>query len=135
MRYEWRAIYSDGTHLDQINQDGSEAKYTDIDRNKLCAFVLFDETKTAKVVLHLQPGQKLVHRVRRLKHMPLSNLFWEKHDCTEEAVWIVGFHENRNGTNVQMLSFIFEDGHVELMDKWRDDHALYAPVNLIEQER
>ena len=142
MRYEWRVVYnqtSDGLFecLDQYNEDGSENKYTDIDRTRLERFILLDsDSGEAKVVLHLEKGQKLIYRVRHLKHIPVSNLFYKDNPdrSTEEAIWIVGFHENRGGVNVQMLSFLFEDGHIELMDRWRSDHALFAAAVLIPEE-
>jgi ribosomal protein L32 len=38
----WRAIYSDGSYLEQFNKDGKENKYQDIDRSRLVSFELFE---------------------------------------------------------------------------------------------
>ena len=34
MEDKWEAIYSDGSSLPQVNEDGTRNKYTDIDRTK-----------------------------------------------------------------------------------------------------
>lgn len=136
-KYVWKAVYDDGTSLDQLEPDGVLNKYTDIDRSKLINFLLIEaETGKPKVILHLKPGQKLIHRRRVTKRIPLSKLFFENNlDASlEETVWIVGWHENRRGVNIQMLLFVFEDGTVEFMDRWTESHALYSPVILLSEE-
>ena len=137
-KYVWKAVYSDGTSLDQIGPDGTPNKYTDIDRANLVNFLLIEtETGKPKVILHLKPGQKLIHRRRVSQHLPLSAVFFEKNPDRPiiETVWIVGWHENRRGVNIQMLLFVFEDGTVEFMDRWREDHVLYTPVILLPEEK
>ena len=137
-KYVWRAVYNDGTSLDQIGPDGISSKYTDIDRANLDKFLLIEtETEKPKIILHLKPGQKLIHRRRVSHRMPLSAIFFEENPDrpTIETVWIVGWHENRRGVNVQMLLFLFEDGTVEFLDRWREDHVLYTPVILLPEEK
>lgn len=129
LRYEWRATYSDGTHLDELNVDGSPNKYTNIDRSRLTLFQLIDTTDDKpKVTLHLKPSMRLIHRKWQLIHLTPQGR-------RDETVWIIGWHENRQGINVQMLLFIFEDGGVEFMDRWDDKKALYAPVILLPEEQ
>jgi len=138
LKYIWKAVYSDGTYLDQIESDGTVNKYPDIDRSKLTQFIMVNtETDKTHIVLHLREGQKLIHRRRVSKRIPLSELFYKDNPerSLVETVWLVGWHENKDGVNVQMLIFLFEDGSIEFMDKWREDHALYKPINLIKEER
>lgn len=137
LRYIWKAIYPDGESLEQFNEDGSENGYLKIDRSKLTHFVLSDSvTGKSKIILHLQPGQQLIHRRRVVQKYALSAAFFKRNPEAKmrETVYIVGWHENRDGVNVQMLLFVFEDGTVEIMDKWRNDHALYNPVILLPEE-
>lgn len=138
LKYMWKAIYSDGENLEQFNDDGTENRYTDIDRSKITHFILNDSTTgKPKIILHLNPGQQLIHRRRVVQKYALSPLFFEKNPEAKmkETAYIVGWHENRDGVNVQMLLFVFEDGTVEIMDRWREDHALYSPVILLPEER
>jgi len=125
MSLTWRAIYTDGSFLDQYNADGTENKYTSIDRTRLSKFLLLRETKPV-FVLHLRPGQRLIHRRRVSIRLGAR--------AGRETVWIVGFQENRNGVNIQSIAFVFEDGHVELMDRFREDHVLYYPVIFLPEE-
>jgi hypothetical protein len=138
MQYEWRAVYSDGTFLDQVEvKTGLENKYTDIDRSRLVIFALFPvNEREPKVVLNLKSGQKLVYRRRSLLRMNPGSVIEDNSiiPAIRESVWILGFHENRQGVNVQMLAFVFEDGRVELLDRWRDDHTLYGPIVLLPEE-
>lgn len=139
MRFTWRAIYDDGSVLDQFKLDGSENRYGNIDRLRLRQFQLVDtwENNKVHITLHLRPGMKLIHRRRNTIRMPLSVIIDPSmaSRATRETVWIVGWHENRRGVNVQMLLFVFEDGSVEFMDRWREDHVLYSPVRLLPEER
>jgi len=82
--------------------------------------------------MHFFPGQKLIYRKRRLgKLAPATGEI-----IVVGTIHVCGFHENRDGTNVQMLSFLFPDGHVELMDRFRADKANFEPFGeLMEAER
>lgn len=138
LKYEWKAIYQDGESLDQFNDDRTENRYTDIDRSRITHFILNDSTTgKPKIILHLKPGQQLIHRRRVVQRYALSSLFYKNNPDVKmrETVFIVGWHENRNGVNIQMLLFVFENGTVEIMDRWREDHALYSPVILLPEEK
>lgn len=125
--FRWRAIYKDDTELNQVRSDGSRNKYLDIQRDKLKMFIVEDEQDNVKVALHfVRPSQKLIYRQRVGVHVL---------DGKESyRVWIVGWQENRNGINVQVICFVFEDGHVEVLDRFREDHALYAPIKFVSEE-
>lgn len=125
MLFTWRAVYSDGSYLE-------EGKYPDIDRTRLVEFLLLDVQKQVRMRMHLFPGQKLIYRKRRLgKLAPATGEI-----IVTGTIHVVGFHENRQGTNVQMLSFLFPDGHIELMDRFRADKANFEPFGeLMEAER
>lgn len=125
--FSWKVIYNDGTSLSQLCSDGSRNKYTDIDRDNLKQFLVLDENKPEPVlVVHfVRPTQKLIYRQR--KHMALDGTILG-------VVWIVGWQENQNGKNVQMIFFLHPNGFVEVLDKFRPDTRLYYPIKFRPEE-
>ncbi len=124
----WKAIYGDGTVLGQFNSDGSENKYTDIDRTRLSQFLLLKGAEPI-VVIHLDANKKLICRRRVAMHVT------GKKAGTKEVVWLAGWQENRKGVNVQMISFVFEDGHIEVVDRFYENHPWFYPINFLPEER
>lgn len=126
-KYMWRAIHRDGTKLEEWRG----AKYTDIKRRQLVQFQLIDMVKgKPHVVLHLKEGQQVIFRRR-------STLAVNSRDITQvdrECVWLVGWQENKRGINTQMLFFVFQDGTIEVKDKFTEDHVLYHPVRFLPEE-
>lgn len=120
----WIAGYNDGTQLMQYELDGSENKYTDIDRSKLIQFILFRADKPA-VVIHLDKKKKLIYRMRRAQN----------NKGYEEVVYLAGWQEKRNGMNIQSIIFLFNDGHVELLDKFHENHLWFYAINFIPDEK
>lgn len=125
---EWKAIYTDGTFLNQYGKDGSENKYGDIDRARLVQFQLVKHGKTVAVI-HLDTKKQLIYRRRVAVH------FTGPQKGTREAVYLVGWQEKRAGVNVQLVCFVFEDGHVEVVDRFRKDHPWFYPVNFLAEEK
>lgn len=111
--FAWAAVYNDGSRFCQLRSDGSENKYPAIEFHKLRKFVLYNrETGVARVIIHFfRPSQKLICRQR-----VGIGLNGEKY-----RFWLAGWQENRNGVNVQMLTLLFEDGHIEVFDRFRTD--------------
>ena len=124
---KWKAIYTDGSELPQFNEDGTENKYKDINRSKLSKFVLLVD-KNPKIVVHLDSNKKLIYR-RRVAIRMVGNL------KNQEAVYLVGWQENKNGINTQMICFLFEDGHVEVVDRFYENHPWLYSVNFLEVEK
>jgi hypothetical protein len=128
--YTWRALYDDGTELNQFERageanKGEERKYSDIVRGKLKSFVILRHN-IPYVVYHLDNNKRLICRRR------VSKSFGGK---PEDVVWLVGYQTIINGKNVQNLSFIFQDGHIEIMDKFDENHKLFYPVVFREEEK
>ena len=122
----WKVIYDDETELSQSNEDGSYNKYKDIDRSKVISkFLLYKEGKLVLVV-HLDKNKKLIYR-RRVAMKMLSG--------AQEIVYLVGWQENLNGSNSQHISFIFEDGHIEVVDRFYKGHPWFYPINFLEGEK
>jgi len=120
----WKAVYNDGTVLSQFNEDGSENKYLDIDRSKIAFFELFAGTKLI-FRLHLEEGRRLICR-RRVE----LNIMTGK----TESIFLVGWQQTVNGSNIQDIAYIFPDGHVELAGKWKEHRIFCEPV-LLECEK
>lgn len=126
---EWKAVYSDGTFLSQYNSGGSANKYTDINRSKLTQFHLTAYGKTFLIV-HLNKNKRLIYRMRVAHHMALG----PSGKSGVERVWLVGWQEKRRGVNVQMVCAVFEDGHIEVVDRFREGHPWFYPVNFRPEE-
>jgi len=124
----WEAVYNDGTSLKQFEGD-KENKYTDIDRTKLEKFILFSDG-LPKVVVHLDENKKLICRKRVAKKVGLVSLQVK----SEESVWLVGWQERRAGVNVQMVCALFEDGRVEVVDRFKEGHPWLYPVKFLPEE-
>ena len=107
----WKANYNDGSHLEQYNADGSENKYADIDRLKLLTFTLVNSEKTV-FSLSLHEGQRLIFR--RRKWINLVGVLLR-------TVYLVGYQFNDStGKNYKVISYVHEDGLVELDDDRSD---------------
>lgn len=120
----WIARYNDGTKLIQYEPDGSENKYTDIDRSKLIQFILIRAGKPL-LVIHLDSNKKLIYRMRRAMN----------NKCEKEVVFLAGWQERSNGKNTQMIMFLFEDNHIELVDRFHEDHLWFYSINFLPDER
>lgn len=120
----WAAVYNDGSHLPQYNEDGSENKYTDINRDILKQFILLDET-SVRFILNLKPEFKLIYRLRTIK---INN-------DVKERVHIVGYQQNISGKNIQQINFIIDStGVIEVTDGFRENHAWYSSINFLPEE-
>lgn len=129
-RTSWKAVYKDGTFLKQYGSDGSERKYTDIKRDLLAQFHIIHDDKTL-VVIHLNGNKRLIYRRRVAQHYAIG----PQGKTGQEVVIIVGWQENHRGVNVQMLCFIFEDGHVEVVDRFYPKHPWFYPVIFRPEEK
>ena len=123
----WRAIYRAGSWLDRFNKDGSENKYTDIRRKELAQFALLYHNHPI-LIIHLDEKKQLIYR-RRVA-MPILG----PNVGTTEVVHIVGWQENRRGVNVQTICFVFQDGHIEVLDRFRENTRWFYSVKFLAEE-
>jgi hypothetical protein len=122
---KWKAVYENGTELPRFNEDGSENKYTDINRAKLEFFEIYKGDRLL-LRLHLEEGRRLIYRRRVSKKVSTGE---------EHAVYLVGWQQTVNGKNVQDIAYIFEDEHIELGGKWKEDTRTFYAPNLIDCEK
>lgn len=125
MNITWQVVYEDGSIVNQYNDDGTENKYFDIYNNKIVYFKILKNSKVI-FVLHLDRNKRLIYRRRVALNINTGE---------EEVVYIVGFQENKNGVNVQSIAFIFEDGHIELIDRFKENHKWFYPIEFLPEER
>lgn len=124
----WRAIYKDGTTLNQYNSDGKPNGYENIDRTKLDAFEIYEPGGDVKSVdgilepvdkplfrLHLEEGQRLICRLLGMKTVFAST---GKDVSPDKHIFMVGWQQNINGRNVQSITYILPDGTIESSGKW-----------------
>jgi hypothetical protein len=117
---KWLAVYKDQSYLAQYNEDGTENLYADINRDQLSHFALLsDKGKLVLSVEFERPTQKLIYRQRTL-----VNLVGK----IKGRLWLVGWHENINGTNIKCINYVYPDGHIVLAGA-KDD------LELVEQEK
>ena len=121
----WRAVYHDGSLLNQHRGDDTENSYLDIDRARLAAFSLMRD-ETPIVTIHLEPGQRLIYRRR---------CFLRCGEPEPIVFYLVGWQRTINGENVQSISVVAEDsGEVNVIGKWRDDHPVFASIEPVDGE-
>ena len=120
----WNAIYENGESLSEIADDGSSNSYGDINKKSLTQFILY-RYGAPVVVIHLDQKKKLIYRMRRAR---------DNHG-NEESVYLAGWQEKRNGMNIQMLVFLFSDGHIEVVDRFHEGHPWFYGIEFLEEEK
>lgn len=121
-RFRWRAVYTDGTTLDQVEPDGTKHGYGDIDRTCLAFFELHDWEASHPVFrIRLDYGDRLIWRRR----VDMTG------GGTVECCHIVGKQNTINGKNRQWIAGVFEsDGRMEYADRFKEGDPWFAPVQL-----
>lgn len=130
MKYYWKAVYDDGSEFPQYNVDGSENLYYQIKRKRLSKFILL-QVNSDKVfyVLHFtKPWQRLICRRRIVR--PLVPMTKDEQDNLE-TVWLIGQIWNHKGQQQQKLAFIFEDGHIEERDNFKEKSQFYYACTFV----
>jgi hypothetical protein len=147
----WKAIYSDGSFLDQYGMYGKNG-YENIDRTKLVSFAIFDRTwhpdrdfivpligpngeyaETAWLVPHekiiyvlnLEPGQKLIYRLLGAKQLLKRTM----QEVNQKHFHMIGWQQKIGDKNVQSITYLSEDGVVVQGGKF-----VGGPPNLIASE-
>lgn len=122
MEITWKAIYSKGKSLKQYN--GKTNKYTDIDRDLLKFFEVYNQDKLI-LRLHLDKSKRLIYRKRVEQNVMTGK---------KSSIYLVGWQSTIKGENIQSINYIFEDGHIESAGAWDEKTIFYAP-NLIKEEK
>lgn len=136
MNFSWIAYYKDGTCLKQF-EGKHENRYDEIRRKELSAFVLCEVTTgAAQVTVYFdRPTQRLIHRRRITSDLTVFHGSSTQGQLKPKStIWIVGWQELVNGKNVQLLLFLYEDGTVSVMPRYRN-HADFTQINIDLEDR
>jgi len=115
----WLAEHKDGSVIRQYEGD-TKVSADKIDRNKLKTFSLMNG-ESCVIKLYIRNGMVLVYRRRIEKNVGGS----------ERVCHIVGWRKYTGHDNeiVQSMAFIFEDGGIEMIEDFIEDHPwFYKPV-------
>lgn len=128
MEFCWRAVYYDGSTIDQYDSEGKAIVrgYEDIDRERLMAFEIRE----------MGMLQRLIHRVYLGgdKRLIWRRRVFMKMGGQQTVIHLVGWQKTVEGRNVQAITFVFPDGHTELIDRWHETHPIFHSVTPREEE-
>jgi len=117
----WKAIYKDGTKLSQRDN----GMYTNIDRENLTEFRIYDDTAGIDgrllLTLHLKPMEKFFYRRRTSKQVGGSTA----------VVHICGYTKRLDvigGVLHTVVFAVFEGGNIEVSDGFIDQHPWLYPI-------
>lgn len=121
----WIAEYKDGTVIRQQKEDGTIVSADSIDRDKIKTFSLMNG-EACVVKLHLLKGEKLIYRRRVEKTV----------GGPERACHIIGHRKyvGHEGDIAQATMFVFEDGGIEMISDFQEDHPWFYEPKLREFE-
>lgn len=115
-KFKWIAHYNDGSQLKQIESDGSKNAYGDIDRSRLESFELVHRDSNEHVfAMPFEDNQKLIWRRRTDASSGM-------------VVHVVGKKETVDGKRYDGIAAVFQDGSVEVSDRWDDNHPWFANI-------
>jgi len=117
-------IYNDGEERRLGKQaDGSTLKYENIDRSRVSAFCL---EKDGQVILklYLEEGQRLIWRKR--EYQPVGGDI--------KTIHLLGWQKKVGGENLQAICYVFEDGHIEMAGRFRENHPVFDKIELLPSE-
>ncbi|MHA1400147.1 MAG: hypothetical protein ACTSQE_07345 [Candidatus Heimdallarchaeaceae archaeon] len=120
MLINWRVTYNNGDKFKQYNDindpENTENKYKDIDRSNINLFALYADNNLL-LCYHFDGNKRLIYRRRVYKRPGLQDV----------VTYLVGWQENIRGKNVQSISVLFPDGHIEIIDRWQENMLFDAP--------
>lgn len=114
----WKAMYEDGTEVNQFQSDGVELSSDSISRDHVKSMTLF-KGGVPVATLDIEPGQKLVYRRRTT--MTVGG--------PRDVCHILGWRQRQGDDIKSRVLFYFENkDKVEEIDGFRDYHP-YDPPN------
>lgn len=116
--FHWMARYKNGDVIMQYNSDGLQVSSDSLDRDQLSRFILLNDNEPI-VTLILGEGQKLVYR-RRVELVEGQG---------ETVCHLIGWRKKIGEEIIQSMIFVFEDGRIEVMSNFQEDHRwFYKPT-------
>lgn len=121
--YQWRAIYDDGTMLDEYGEDAPDGRgFSQIDLDRLRYFVLVpSDDKREHVIIDIREDFRPIFYRRRFNMANANALLTEEGVSAEYvgSVYVLGLQTTANGKNVAIYTFVFENGQVLISDNYQ----------------
>lgn len=133
---KWRAVYDDGTFLDEVEQNGTDHLFKEIQFSKIKLFQLMNENKIAVCQVRLGDDKRLIFTRRNLKVagaelVELNGVNIQVPVKSHQIIIILGWQKTVNKINVKSIFYLMPDGRIELDDEWREkEHAIYTQVDM-----
>lgn len=114
----WRAIYGDGTVLNEYDEAGQSHGWAEVDQSRLVAFELVPQREGLPMPhIAVSASMRPIFFRRRQRHINLGS-----GERTQGAtVTVLGFQKTIRNVNVKCLTAYFDDGSVLVTD---DDTAI-----------
>lgn len=130
---KWRAVYKDGSILNQMDPDGKEHKFGEIDLPNLDLFQLINAQNIPVCQVRLGEGKRLIWAVRNQlvtgrRLVQQGNVKVPLSIKSHKKVVIIGWQKTIKGVNTKAIFYLLPDGRIEMDDEWRDG-GLYDKVN------
>jgi hypothetical protein len=108
--YEWKAVYADGSELDEYGTDGEQHGWKDIDVANLAAFILVPQRDHLGThVLKVTGDARPIFFRRRSRELN-GTTFEQEGDTT--TITVLGMQSTVRGVNVQSFTALYADGSV-----------------------
>jgi len=146
---KWRAIYNEDPnnleYLDEIDKNGKEVPFQNIDMKRIIAMELVNEKKIAIFKVALGYDKRIIFRRRKMKTQGRRIIERDTKDPKTgqikkvkipvpvnslQIVIIIGWQKTVNETNVKAINYIYPDGRIELGSEWGKD-AIHKEVSQI----
>lgn len=130
---KWRAVYNDNTFLDELEPNGTEHAFKEIDFTRIQAFQLINQQNIAICQVKLGEGKRLIFARRNL--MTTGGRVVMQGDVkvpipvkSHQVIIILGWQKTINNVNSKAIFYLLPDGRIEMDDEWRED-SLHSQVN------
>ena len=130
---KWRAVYKDGTMLNEVDPDGKEHLFKEIKYGELEVFELINQQNIPICQVRLGAEKRLIFARRNRKTsgrrmIMQGNVKIPVPVNSHQIVIILGWQKTINGINTKAIFYLMPDGRIEMDDQWRED-SLHDVVN------
>jgi hypothetical protein len=131
---KWRVVYKDETILREIDPDGTEHLFKEINQDKLEYFQLVNPQDIAICQVHLGEDKRLIFARRNI--ITTGSRVVERGDVkvplpikSHQIVIILGWQRTIKGVSSKAIFYLLPDGRIEMDDEWKED-SLHSRVNM-----
>ena len=133
---KWRAIYKDGTMLNEVDNSNGRIKehtFKEIKFSELEYFQLVNDQNIAICQVHLGGEKRLIFTRRNIKTTGRRMIMQGSTKVpvpvnSHKIVIILGWQKTINGVNSKSIFYLLPDGRLEMDDEWKED-SLHSQVN------